>query len=134
MHRIPIFLLFVLLSATAHAQSSRGQDEYEIGETGAPKDYDPAKDKPRDYDASKDKPQDYDPAKNKPQDFDPAKNRPTDYNETMARPHDYDPEVDKPKDYDPDYVEGIIWEPGAREAYRAKQDKRRPRPEPYGQR
>ena len=133
MKRVLIVASLFLLAPAADAQSN--QDEYEIGETGAPKDYDPAQHKPKDYDASKDSPKDYDPSKDRPKDYDPVRNKPSDYDATVARPHDYDAETDASKDYDPDYVEGIIWEPGAREAYKARQDKKsRPRPEPYGRR
>jgi len=51
-------------------------------------------------------------------------NLPNDYNEATAKPEDFDEKTDKAQDYDEDYVEGIIYEPGGREAYR-KQKKDR---------
>ena len=117
MKRIPILLALILLPAAIHAQSSR--DEYEIGETGQSKDYDPSGDTPESYQPKDLDETSFEPAQER-DDYDPSTDKPVDYNETVARPHDYDEATDKPRDYDPDYVEGIIYEPGGREAYRKK--------------
>jgi len=55
-----------------------------------------------------------------PKDYEVTGNLPNDYDETTAKPVNFDEKTDKAQDYDEDYVEGIIYEPGGREAYRKR--------------
>ena len=118
MKRLLPFLALMLLVPALNAQSER--DEYEIGETGAPKDYDPKTDIPRDYDPEGDVTRRYDEAIDIPRDYNETEKPPRDYNEATTKPVDFNEKTDKAKDYDEGYVEGIIYEPGGKEAYRKR--------------
>ena len=100
------------------AQSER--DEYVFGKTGAPKDYDAKTDIPKDYDPETDESRSYDASKDTPKDYEVTGDLPNDYNETTAKPVDFDEKTDEAQDYDEDYVEGILYEPGGRVAYRIR--------------
>ena len=105
-------LLLMFLVPAIGAQSER--DEYDFGETGAPKDYDAKTDIPKDYDPETDESRSYDASKDTHKDYEVTGDLPNDYDETTAKPEDFDEKTDKAQDYDEDYVEGIIYEPGGR--------------------
>ena len=111
-------LLLMFLVPAIGAQSER--DEYVFGKTGAPKDYDAKTDIPKDYDPETDESRSYDASEDTPKDYEVTGDLPNFYDETTAKPVDFDEKTDKAQDYDEDYVEGIIYEPGGREAYRIR--------------
>ena len=109
-------LLLMFLVPAIGAQSER--DEYVFGKTGAPKDYDAKTDIPKDYDPETDESRSYDASEDTPKDYEVTGDLPNYYDETTAKPVDFDEKTDKAQDYDEDYVEGILYEPGGRLAYR----------------
>lgn len=118
MKRLLPFIALMFLVPALNAQSER--DEYEIGETGAPKDYDPKIDIPKDYDPEGDVTKRYDEARDIPKDYEGTDKPPKDYNEATTKTVNFNEKTDKAQDYDEGYVEGIIYEPGAKEAYRKR--------------
>ena len=118
MKRLLPFLVLMFLLPALNAQSER--DEYEIGETGAPKDYDAKTDIPKDYDPESDVIRRYDAAIDIPRDYEETGKPPNDYNEATTKTVDFNEKTDKAQDYDAEYVEGIIYEPGGKEAYRRR--------------
>ena len=118
MKRLLPFLALMFLVPALNAQSER--DEYEIGETGAPKDYDAITDIPKDYDPEGDVTKRYDEVIDIPKDYEETGKPPQDYNEVTTKPVDFNEKTDKAQDYDEGYVEGIIYEPGGKEAYRKR--------------
>ena len=118
MKRLLPFVALMFLVPALNAQSER--DEYEIGETGAPKDYDAKTDIPKDYDPEGDVTKRYDEANDIPKDYEEIDKPPKDYNEAITKTVDFNEKTDKAQDYDEGYVEGIVYEPGGREAYRKR--------------
>lgn len=118
MNRLLLFVALMFLVPALNAQSER--DEYEIGETGAPKDYDEKTDIPKDYDPEGDVTRRYDAARDIPKDYEESDEPPGYYNEATTRPVDFNENTDKAQDYDEGYVEGIIYEPGAREVFKSR--------------
>lgn len=118
MKRILPFVLLMFLVPAFEAQSER--DEYAIGTTAAPKDYDEKVHKPKDYDSADDESKSYDAAKDTPKDFEATDDPPDYYDEANAKPDDFDEKTNKAQDYDDDYVEGIVYEPGGKDAYRER--------------
>lgn len=118
MKRLLLFLTLIFLVPALNAQFE--QDVYEFGKTHASKDYDAKTDIPRDYDPEGDVTRLYDEAIDIPKDYDETGKPPNDYNEATARPVNFNEKTDKAQDYDEDYAEGIVYEPGGREAHKRR--------------
>lgn len=118
MKRLLAFVALMLLIPASNAQSDR--DVYEIGKTGAPKDYDATTDIPRDYDPQDDVTRRFNEASDVPKDYEETDEPPSYYNEATTKPVDFNEITDTAQDYDEEYVEGVIYEPGAREAHKKR--------------